>query len=208
MFTKIADWDRRVVWRFYNIQNVHATRFLKIVSHVGSTPFWVIVGLAAFIPGFTFSYLVPAYADWGAYLISFTTHLFTSFFVSGSVLIPIKYAVYRQRPYMKFVDIPSRDFHVVDPSFPSGHSAQWLFYGWVAATYLVGPWYFYLVIATLPLIMFSRIHLGSHFPSDTLVGAALGIGIIGLTMLFTPAFDAWYGWSYQLMQTVVHSLFG
>ncbi len=208
MFAKIVDWDRRVVWRFYNIQNVHATRFLKIVSHVGSTPFWVIIGLAVFIPGIIFNYAVPAYQELGAYLLGFTTHLFTSFFVSGSVLIPLKYAIYRQRPYMKYLDIPSRDFHVVDPSFPSGHCAQWLFYGWVAAIYLVGPWYMWLVIGTLPLIMFSRIHLGSHFPSDTLVGAALGITIIGLTILCTPAFDAWYNWSYDLMKTVVQTILG
>ncbi len=208
MIAQIADWDRRALVRIYKIQNVHFTRLFKIVSWVGSTPFWVIVGLACFIPGILFESAFPAYADTGAYLLNFTTHLFTAFFVSGSVLIPIKYAIYRQRPYMKFLDIPSRDYHVVDPSFPSGHVAQWLFYGFIASNWLVGDWYMILVFATLPLIMLSRIHLGSHFPSDTLVGALMGIVIIGLTIIFTPAFDAWYGWSYHLLQTAAQAILG
>ncbi len=208
MRAKIADWDRRVVLRIYNIENVHLTRFFKIVSHVGSTPFWVIIGLAAYIPGMILYLWVPESRGLATMLINFCAQLFTAFFVSGCVLIPIKYAIYRQRPHQKYLDIPSRDYYVTDPSFPSGHCAQWILYGWVASMYLVGPWYMYLVVATLPLIILSRIHLGSHFASDTLMGALLGVIIIGLLVLITPMFNTWYTWATEGIRFWIQQLFG
>ena len=208
MRAKIVEWDRRVVWRVYRIQNAYITRFLKIVSHVGSTPFWILVGLGCYIPGLILWFGFPIYRDLASTLLNFCSQLFTAFFISGCVLIPIKYSVYRQRPYQKYGDILSRDYYVTDPSFPSGHCAQWILYGWVAAVYLVGDWYIYLVVATLPLIMLSRIHLGCHFPSDTLVGAVLGALIIGLVDLLTPMFNAWFSWASAGVRFWFHQLFG
>jgi membrane-associated phospholipid phosphatase len=205
---KIADWDRRVLLRIYNIQNVYLTRLFKIVSHIGSTPFWVAVGLVAFIPGLIFHVAFPAYLDLGDFLIHFCAQLFTAFIVSGSVLIPAKYVIYRQRPHQKFRDIPSRDYYVTDPSMPSGHCAQWILYGWVVSVYLLGNWYMILVLATLPLIIVSRIYLGSHFPSDTLVGVFLGVVIVGILLLVTPLFEAWYTWGTETFRIWVPQLFG
>lgn len=62
-----------------------------------------------------------------------------------------------------------------DHSFPSGHTAS----SFAAATALA---FFYPraapVVYTLATgVAVSRVHLGVHFPSDTAVGAAMGIGI-------------------------------
>jgi membrane-associated phospholipid phosphatase len=74
--------------------------------------------------------------------------------------------------------------------------------------YLLGNWYLILVFASLPLIMISRIYLGSHFPSDTILGAAIGVGIIFLLMLVIPYFNAWYSWGVQGLKAVVHLILG
>jgi membrane-associated phospholipid phosphatase len=62
-----------------------------------------------------------------------------------------------------------------DHSFPSGHSAS----SFAAATALA---FFYpraapLVYTLAAGVAVSRVHLGVHFPSDTAVGGAIGIGI-------------------------------
>jgi undecaprenyl-diphosphatase len=62
-----------------------------------------------------------------------------------------------------------------DHSFPSGHTAS----SFAAATALA---FFYPRVAPLAYtlatgVAVSRVHLGVHFPSDTAVGAAIGIGI-------------------------------
>ncbi|OLS13105.1 MAG: PAP2 family protein [Promethearchaeota archaeon CR_4] len=155
-----------------------------------------------------FYFAFPIYHELARTLLYFCAQLFTAFLVSGSVLIPLKYVIYRQRPHQKYVDISSRDYYVTDPSFPSGHCAQWIFYSWVMATTLGGGWYLILFIAILPLIMFSRIHLGSHFPSDTLLGVVLGVGIIGIILLLAPMFDLWYVWVRDLARSLIQLLFG
>lgn len=62
-----------------------------------------------------------------------------------------------------------------DHSFPSGHTAS----SFAAATALA---FFYpraapLAYALATGVAVSRVHLGVHFPSDTAVGGAIGIGI-------------------------------
>jgi membrane-associated phospholipid phosphatase len=62
-----------------------------------------------------------------------------------------------------------------DHSFPSGHSAS----SFAAATALA---FFYPRAAPLAYtlatgVAVSRVHLGVHFPSDTAVGGAIGVGI-------------------------------
>jgi undecaprenyl-diphosphatase len=80
----------------------------------------------------------------------------------------------RVRPFV------NRDARVVgtrpaDHSFPSGHTAS----SFAAATALA---FFYPKAAPLAYtlatgVAVSRVHLGVHFPSDTAVGGAIGIGI-------------------------------
>jgi membrane-associated phospholipid phosphatase len=80
----------------------------------------------------------------------------------------------RERPFV------NREARVIgirpaDHSFPSGHSAS----SFAAATALA---HFYPRAAPLGYtlatgVALSRVHLGVHFPSDTAVGGAIGIGI-------------------------------
>jgi YegS/Rv2252/BmrU family lipid kinase len=59
-------------------------------------------------------------------------------------------------------------------SFPSGHSASALAFatGVTAALPAAGP----VVLPMAAAVAYSRVHTGVHYPSDVLVGAAVGVG--------------------------------
>ncbi len=57
---------------------------------------------------------------------------------------------------------------------PSGH-AQFVVVFWgVVANWVARPWFWLLSVVLMAAIGFSRIYLGVHFPSDVIVGWALG----------------------------------
>lgn len=84
----------------------------------------------------------------------------------------IKPVFRRKRPWV------DRDLLVVgirtsDASFPSGHSAASFAAATTLATYY--PKTTPLVFGLATGVAASRVHLGHHFPSDTLVGGLIGI---------------------------------
>ncbi len=194
MFAEIAEWDRRVLWRVYNINKPRITKFFKGISHVASLQFWAAITLLVFIPAEIIHGFFPIYASIAHFIFLFCKNVLTTFAVFTFVMLPIRYLVHRQRPFQKFVDIIRREHYVKDPSFPSGHCAQWIVFGWVVSNYLLGQWFLLLFVLTMPLIMLARIHLGSHFPSDTIAGVVLGAILVLAVSLAIPYFTAWFTW--------------
>jgi hypothetical protein len=83
----------------------------------------------------------------------------------------LKYATGRQRPYQ---DSGSGRFWKSGASFPSEHSAgAWAIAGIVAHEY-PSPFLKFLSYGMATVVSASRINAKQHFPSDVLVGAAIG----------------------------------
>ena len=60
-------------------------------------------------------------------------------------------------------------------SFPSGHTQNFTTWSTSLAIWLKKWWFSVVVAVLVPLVGFSRLYLGAHFPSDVIVGLALGL---------------------------------
>ncbi|SCK41490.1 bifunctional phosphatase PAP2/diacylglycerol kinase family protein [Streptomyces sp. WMMB 322] len=86
-----------------------------------------------------------------------------------------KQAVRRERPLLEGVPL-IRQLHrqPVTTSFPSGHAASAA--AFVTGVALESPRWGAAVAPLAAAVAFSRVYTGVHYPSDVLVGAALGVG--------------------------------
>lgn len=136
-----------------------------ILSRLGDGWLYVLVGV--------WSWLVLGWEQ------GYFSVLLLAYAIERPVYYVLKNSLRRDRPFhalaIKNQVKPSDQF-----SFPSGHtSAAFLF-----ATVTVG----FVPVLLLPLFMFaclvggSRIVLGVHYPTDVLVGAALGVGLAQLAL--------------------------
>lgn len=104
---------------------------------------------------------------------------------SATTNLPAKLAFRRPRPDATIVPLARRLRRMpASTSFPSGHSAS-------AIAFAVGVGMEQPALAA-PLgalsaaVAFSRIYTGAHYPSDVLVGAAIGAGLATATKKFFP----------------------
>lgn len=87
----------------------------------------------------------------------------------------LKYTVKRNRPVEDFPDINQKmDTH--GPSFPSGHTSN--AFATATSISLAYPEWYVIVpsFAYAGTVAYSRMHLGTHYPTDVLAGAVIGIG--------------------------------
>lgn len=89
--------------------------------------------------------------------------------------VPVKMAARRHRPVLVDVPLVRRLRRAPrSSSFPSGHSASAFAFATAAA--LEWPWLAAPVGVLAAGVAYSRIHTGVHYPSDVVVGSAIGIG--------------------------------
>ena len=98
-----------------------------------------------------------------------------SFFVTTGITLGMKYGINRERPFATYSFI-EKETSGGSPSFPSGHASE-AFSTATSLSLAFPKWY---VIAPAYLwacsVGYSRMDLGVHYPSDVLVGAAVGAG--------------------------------
>jgi undecaprenyl-diphosphatase len=178
-----ANLDPALLVAIYGGTNASSVRFWKFISYLGSN--WTlapVVGLFAVLLAWRRSQEIAIWLVTGWAMTSVTVEL-------------LKWLVDRSRPPVPFLITPA------GASFPSGHAAESLFtffYLWIvlaSSPFLRhrGLWgagvrevLSTLLAALPPLIGYSRVYLGVHWPSDVLSGWAIGFFALAIALLGTP----------------------
>jgi len=137
-------------------------RFFSIVSRMGDGGAWLVLGGAVLLV-------------YGSKAVPFILQAAAIAAIGITIYKLLKHRLVRERPYIANGNIlcgaPPLDRY----SFPSGHTLHAACF-----TVLFGDFEPLLLLVAAPfaiLVAISRIVLGLHYPSDVLVGAAIGIAL-------------------------------
>ncbi|HEY1899035.1 MAG TPA: phosphatase PAP2 family protein, partial [Steroidobacteraceae bacterium] len=84
----------------------------------------------------------------------------------------LKHALVRERPFIRHPGITLAMPPLDRYSFPSGHTLHAVAFTWQAVAHF--PELAWVLVPLTCLVAASRVALGLHYPTDVLVGAALG----------------------------------
>ncbi len=162
----IQGWGLMAVRAIQGFASPALTSFMVGLSYLGN--FWLLIFV---MPGIFWCFDRRRGARLGILL-----------FISGFVNLWLKLVFAQPRPY----DLDQSLALARESTFglPSGHAQNSLvFYGSVEPL-IRRPWGNLIAVAVPVLIGLSRIYLGVHFPSDVLVGWAIGLVILLCERLF------------------------
>jgi undecaprenyl-diphosphatase len=89
----------------------------------------------------------------------------------------------RERPFITHSSIDLAAVPLDRYSFPSGHTLHAVSFAWQVSVHF--PELSWLVVPFAALVAGSRVVLGLHYPSDVLVGAAIGAALAELGLAFS-----------------------
>ena len=176
MLGKIQQWDEYWVCRINKQKfNPILHNIFVYFTHLGSVIPWIIVCIILFLLN----------KD------NLAAILGTSLIQFGIIQFLIKLVIRRERPYknVKIKDqIEKRDFLLRNggPSFPSGHCTTFTLVSLIFVYYFNNPYLLIFTIAGLLFVGYSRIYLGSHYPTDLIGGVFFGIMLYFLALLTIP----------------------
>lgn len=144
----------------------------RAVSRLGDGVFWY--ALMASMPG---------WLGWSEGLRA-ALHMLAVGAVGLLLYKVLKRTLVRERPFVGLVGIECAMPPLDRYSFPSGHTLHAVAFSSVAVAFVPA-----LAIVLIPfalLVAASRVVLGLHYPSDVLVGAALGAGLAAGSFALFP----------------------
>lgn len=171
LFNKADQFELSLCQRMNRMGYYRAIRlFFKAISRLGDGVFWYT--LAPVIVFFYGLEALPALA-----------HISVMALLCVLIYSQLKNRLVRQRPFISFNAITAHTAPLDLYSFPSGHTMNAVNFAILLSAFF--PVLFWLVIPFALLVALSRVILGMHYPTDVLVGAALGATIsLGSLALF------------------------
>lgn len=146
-------------------------RFFVGVSRLGNGVFW-----------YSLMILLPLW--YGMQALQTSLHMFFVGLIGLALYKYLKSHLVRQRPYILHGGITLGAAPLDLYSFPSGHTLHAVAFTTVALVYY--PQLAWLLIPFAGLVAMSRVILGLHYPSDVVVGAAIGALLARGSFLILP----------------------
>ncbi len=190
---KIDQWDQKIILKYNGMGGKPITYILKFFSFFGRETIWLY--LIAF-------YLLIWYDP---FLLSYIS---TTFLIGLVLILVIKQAVKRKRPFESFKEdkIIVFERRPISRSFPSWHA-----YNIVANGLLIGFFFLNSLFITILflgfacIVCFSRIQLGVHYPSDVIFGSIFGIiGFLIAIYLMGPLLVLFLSYLEQFSTYEIH----
>ena len=152
------------VFNFINhtMSNHFFDKMMPLISRFGGGELYFLIGLI---------FLLSKKRELKSLGVALLAALTFSYYISGA----LKIFTARPRPFIAFTNVILLGDMPKAYSFPSGHAV----YAFAVATLLTGRFKKHGVIfySLAALVAFSRVYMGAHYPSDVLIGAAIGIMI-------------------------------
>ncbi|TXT65619.1 MAG: Undecaprenyl-diphosphatase [Promethearchaeota archaeon] len=165
----LESWDQKQILKYNGYGGRFFTYILRVVSFVGRETIWLFL-----IVYFSFIWFDPR---------SFS-YIGIGYLLGIIIIVPIKQIIRRKRPSSVLEDIVLYERKSTSGSFPSWHSynaaSQAIIIGYIISS----PIMLFLLLGGAGVIAFSRVQLGSHYPSDAIVGYIIGIIGAIITILF------------------------
>jgi membrane-associated phospholipid phosphatase len=179
--TELLRWDRSHPVDLEQARTSAGETWSRVGSTMGDT--LVVVGIALAI-----GIVLLAARRWASVVLLATAMLTeVTVFVATTVLVP------RDRPEVEQLDVSPPT-----SSLPSGHTAAAtalaisiaVLIGWSTRSTALRWLAWSLAILVGPIVAFSRVYRGMHFPTDVVIGLLLGIACVGLGLF---ALRSWVG---------------
>jgi undecaprenyl-diphosphatase len=165
---KFNDWDLDLCQSCNDLsQNLSLRQVFRLISRLGDGVFWYML-------------MAVLLLHYQAEALTAVLHMLSVALVGTLLYKIIKHKTLRPRPFNVYPSIVCTGNTLDYFSFPSGHTLHAVSFSMIAASYF--PMLTWLVWPFAILVALSRPILGLHYPSDVLMGAALGALLAGFSL--------------------------